>query len=217
MAGSRITIDVNGESVPAYLAGNGKRGVLVLHSWWGLNSFFEGLCERLAQWGYTVMAPDLNRGLVAKTPDEAQALMDARDSELVGDTVMAAVKALSARTGGQPVGVIGFSMGAAWTLIAAAHVPDKVGAAVVFYGAEMPDFSKFTAPVLAHHSDADEWESAEFVGAMRDAMHKAGVTATFHNYTGMPHWFVETDRPEYREDEANLAWERTKAFLAANL
>ncbi len=36
-----------------------RRGVLVLHSWWGLTPFFRRLCDRLAEVGYVALAPDL--------------------------------------------------------------------------------------------------------------------------------------------------------------
>ena len=35
------------------------RGVLVLHSWWGLTPFFRQLCDRLAEAGFVALAPDL--------------------------------------------------------------------------------------------------------------------------------------------------------------
>lgn len=69
MTGSRITFDVGGREVAAYCAQGpkGAPGVVVLHAWWGLNSFFEQLSDQIAGWGYTVLAPDLNQGSVATT------------------------------------------------------------------------------------------------------------------------------------------------------
>ena len=55
---------------PHYIAipksGSGP-GVLVLHSWWGLNPFFKGLCDRFADNGFVALAPDLYAGKVAAT------------------------------------------------------------------------------------------------------------------------------------------------------
>src|SRR5689334_16612887 len=53
------------------------RGVLVLHPWWGLNRDVENVCDRLAKAGYYAFAPDLFGGKVAKTEDEAKALVGA--------------------------------------------------------------------------------------------------------------------------------------------
>src|SRR5690242_16947030 len=78
MSGKKITFDVNGQPASGYLATPDQAnspGVLVLHAWWGLNSFFEDLCERLASEGFVVFAPDLYDGKIANTVPEAEQLM----------------------------------------------------------------------------------------------------------------------------------------------
>ena len=47
----------------------GERGreVLVLHAWWGLTPFFEGVCDRLAAEGFVAFAPDRYGGSTAAT------------------------------------------------------------------------------------------------------------------------------------------------------
>lgn len=217
-----IQIQVNDQPVNAYLAlpASGKGpGVLLLHAWWGLKPFFKQTCDQLAEQGFVVLAPDLYHGPVAATIDEAKALMEASDSQQMGATVMAAKNYLlahPARTG-EKLGAVGFSMGAGWSLVAATYDPEHFAAVVSFYGAGEADFSKLQAKFMGHFSDADEWESMEWVNWMADAMKTAGVDTTIFVYSGPAHWFAETDRPEYDPIAARLAWDRTFAFFKENL
>jgi carboxymethylenebutenolidase len=218
---TEIQLNVNGKSVNAYLAApeNGGPGVLVLHAWWGLKPFFKQVCDQLAEQGFTALAPDLYQGHVGKTIDEAKALLaefEQGDPDLMGNTVEAAKKYLSNLRAGQPIGVIGFSMGAAWSMIVAANATD-VSAVVLFYGAYAPDLSKMKAKVLGHFAEVDEWEPLDGVKAVEKEMHDAGVDVTLHIYPGAAHWFVESDRPEYDSAAASLAWSRTYEFLKENL
>ena len=211
---SEIKLDVNGKSVNAYLAApkDGGPGVLVLHAWWGLKPFFKQVCDQLAEQGFTAFAPDLRNGQIAKTIEEAKALMENSDDQLVGDTVMAAKDHLREMVKGK-IGVIGFSMGAAWALIVASDKPEQIAATVLFYGNGDADYGKITAKVMGHYSDNDEWEPNEYVENTFAEFKKAGVDATLHIYPGVAHWFVESDRPEYDSSAASLAWERTFEFL----
>jgi carboxymethylenebutenolidase len=53
---------------------------------------------------------------------------------------------------------------------------------------------------------------------LQQALQKAGKETSFYVYPGTGHWFFESDRPEaYQPAAAALAWERTIAFLGANL
>jgi len=215
---SEIQLKVNDKTTNAYLAEpqNGGPGILVLHAWWGLKPFFKQVCDQLAKQGFTVLAPDLYQGRIATTIDEAKALMEQRDSELMGDIVKAAKDRLASLSIGKPIGVIGFSMGAAWSLVVAENESD-VSAAVLFYGAGDADFSKVKAKVLGHFAETDEWEPLEYVNAMEAGMKAAGVDVTLHIYPKAGHWFVEEDRPEYDSASALLAWSRTYEFLRKNL
>lgn len=211
-------IQVNGQPVSAVLAvpesGSGP-GVLVLHAWWGLNTYFRDLCEQLAAQGYLVLAPDLYTGRVAATIEQAEEYLNATDPQQIGDTVMAARDFLLAHPAceSKTLGVIGFSMGAAWSLVAAAREPQKIGAVVLFYGAYEVEFDKVSAPVLGHFSPEDEWEPYDQIQALEGTMRQAGINVNFHSYPGQKHWFAETNRPEYDPESARLAWQRTFEFL----
>ena len=213
---SEIQLNVNDKKVNAYLADGQGPGILLLHAWWGLKPFFKQTCDRIAAQGFTVLAPDLRDGQIATTIDEAKALMEKSDGDLVAATVFTAKDYLQTLTKGK-LGLIGFSMGAAWALIVASAVPDQVGALVMFYGNEGVDYGKITAKVLGHYCVEDEWEPTEFVDNTFAEFAKAGVDAMRHTYPGTAHWFVEEDRPEYDSAAAQLAWSRTFTFLKENL
>jgi carboxymethylenebutenolidase len=213
---SDLTLELNASTARAYLAEpeNGGPGVLLLHAWWGLKPFFKQVCDQLAEQGFTVLAPDYYQGHVATTIEEADALREKIDQEIAGEIIKAAHDYLAAR--GQPIGVIGFSMGASWAVSVAAKESD-IAAVIQFYGAGLADFTNFKAKVLGHFSDVDEWEPLEWVNKMEAEMKSAGVDVTIHLYPGVAHWFVESDRPEYDAAASQLAWARTVAFLKENL
>ena len=213
---SEILLSVNDKKVKAYLANGGGPGVLVLHAWWGLKPFFKQVCDQLAEQGFTVLAPDLRDGQTAQTIDEAKALMEKSGGQFIGDVVMTAKDYLREMVKGE-IGAVGFSMGAAWALVAASYKPEQFAAIVLFYGNEGVDYGKITAKVMGHYSDNDEWEPNEFVENTFAEFKKAGVDATLHIYPGVAHWFVESDRPEYDAAAAQLAWDRTFEFLKKNV
>ena len=221
---SNIQLQVNDRSVNAYLAGpdGGGPGILALHAWWGLNPFFKQVCERLAAQGYVVLAPDMFNGSVSDTIDGAQkqaseAFGNGKMIEAIVATAREYLLAHPANTA-EKIGVLGVSFGAAWTLVAATHTPERFGAAVVFYGTAGPmDFTAMKAAFLGHYSDVDKEEPIEGIRDTEKAMREAGVDATFYMYPGLAHWFMEDDRPEYNPAAAKLAWERTFAFLKEKL
>ena len=216
---SEIKLDVNGQPVNAYLATpeNGGPGVLVLHAWWGLKPFFKQVCDRLAEQGFVALAPDMRNGQIAETIEAAKELMEKSDNQLIGDVVMAAKDYLLAHSEGEKIGVVGFSMGAAWALVVAGYDPDKIAATVLFYGIGEADFGKVKSKVQGHFSDNDEWEPMEGVRWLEQSLQDANVDKTFYIYPAVAHWFVEDDRPEYDSAAAQLAWDRTFEFLKKNL
>lgn len=215
---SEIQLKVNDRSANAYLASpkDGGPGILVLHAWWGLKPFFKQVCDQLAEHGYTVLAPDLYQGDLATTIDEAKVFHEKHENEFMGEIVKAAKNYLVSLQPGKPIGVMGFSMGAAWSMIVATKEPD-VSTVVLFYGAYAPDLSQMKAKVLGHFAEVDEWEPLDGIQAVEKEIEAAGLDVTFHIYPEVAHWFVESDRPEYDAAAAQLAWARTFEFLKKNL
>jgi carboxymethylenebutenolidase len=218
MSGQEVTFDMNGKPANGYLAlpaQSNAPGVLVLHAWWGLNSVFQKLCDRLAAEGFVAFAPDLNEGRVAKTIEEAKEIMSSLDGQRKHAVATAALDFLRSRpeVRNEPFSLIGFSMGAAWSLELASEHPEDIHKAVLFYGAGEGDFAKVKAEILGHYSDTDEWEDIDYVRSMESDLRNAGVKTNFHIYSQLPHWFFEEDRPEFNPQAADLAWTRTLEFL----
>src|SRR2546426_1676934 len=197
-----------------------RGGVLVLHAWWGLNDFFKSFANRLASQGFLALAPDLHDGVVAETVSEAKELHSKIKDERVKKLLMGAEDYLRSipSVSGHKIGVVGFSKGAAWSLLLSTLKPEKVGAVVVFYGSYTMDFSKAEASFLGHFSPEDEWEPIGDVRATEEKIRGAGREVSFHFYPGTKHWFFEENRPvEYNQDASDLAWKRTLELLDSKL
>jgi dienelactone hydrolase len=69
------------------------------------------------------------------------------------------LSALQAKAQSAPLGVIGFSLGAFWSLWLAQERPRSLAAAVVFYGSRADDYAKTRSAFLGHFADWDEYES----------------------------------------------------------
>ncbi len=198
-------------------------GVLVLHAWWGLNDIFRKFCDRLAQEGFVALAPDMFSGEIVRTVEEAEKHLNLFDEEkVVPPIVLSAVEELSRHpaVSGKGLGVVGFSMGAYWALWLAQQKPDLVRAVSLFYGTNggSGDFQQSNAAFLGNFAEKDPYESAATVEAMEKKLKEAHLPTTFYTYAGTGHWFFEEDRKEaYDAPAAQLAWERTAAFLHENL
>jgi len=193
-------------------------GVLVLHAWWGLNDTIKAFCTRLSDSGFMAFAPDLYHGKIADTIANAEKLSTALDADQtkVSADIAEAKKFLFEHPGqtSSDLAVIGFSLGAYFALDLAATSPEKIRSVVVFYGTGPADYSRSKAAFLGHFAEKDEYESQSNVDILEAALRKAGRPVTLFQYAGTGHWFFEPDRVQaYNQEAANLAWDRTLAFL----
>jgi carboxymethylenebutenolidase len=189
--------------------------VLVLHAWWGLNDFIRSFCNRLTAEGFTVFAPDLYNGRVVDTIPEAEALARALDDNQARLTVQEAIQLLlhHPHTRGDRLGVVGFSLGAAYAL----ELEENVAAAVVYYGTNAAEAIPSRLPLQGHFAGEDPYEPLEDVRALEATLRQRGKSVEFHYYPGTRHWFAETNRPEFHPPSADLAWQRMLTFLRREL
>ena len=208
---------------PGYLVvpeGGDVPGVLVLHSWWGLNSFFRKLCDRLADTGFVALAPDLYHGRVTSTIGGAKRLRSKLKRTVVERELIGATNYLrtSVATNEGKIGVVGFSLGANLALRLATLRPEDVGAVVLFCGIRNENYRAAKAAVLGHFAEKDEWQPLDQVRKLEKAIESARKDVTFHIYPNTGHWFFEKNllRP-YDRTAAKLAWRRTVRFLRTHL
>ena len=218
MSGRDITFDVEGKPANGYLVipdQSNAPGVLVLHAWWGLNPFFKELCDRLASEGFVAFVPDLNEGRIATTIDEAKQIMSELSNEWKGAVAGASIDFLRGQpeVREEPLALIGFSMGAAWSLLLASEHPKDIDKVVLFYGTEGAEFANIKAEILGHYSDVDEWEPLDGIRAMETDMRSAGLNPNFQIYPNVSHWFFEDDRPVFDPQAVEVAWKRTLEVL----
>jgi carboxymethylenebutenolidase len=214
MAMDQLEVDGQRVSVYAAAAAVDAPGVVVLHAWWGLNDDVKAFADRLAAAGFSVLAPDLYGGNVTAEIDEAKRLTGTVDEDAANAVALAAVDRLAGRSDGSSrVGVIGFSFGAHWAVWTATE-RDVVGASIVYYGTTGgPVLDRPGAPVLGHFAADDPFEGPDDVAAFEQSLRAAGRETTIHLYPGTGHWFAEPSRDAYREEAAELAFERTVEFL----
>lgn len=201
-------------SVPS---GGAGRPVLIVHSWWGLTSSFTRIADQLASRGFLVGCADLFDGATAATEAKARRLRQMKRRTPAYKLLQRSIQRLAAdaRSTGTVPAVIGFSMGAHWTVWLAQHPDPPISGAVLFYGARGGDFSKATAPLMAHFAETDAFVSASARRSMERAVNKRGLEYTAFDYPRTTHWFAESAHPAFSRTATRRALERTTEFLSA--
>ena len=222
----KVTFPSDGKPTAGYLAvpksGSGP-GVLVFQEWWGLVPHIERMCDRLAEVGFTALAPDMYSGRTTTNPDEAGRLMMALEVPRVAADVKGALDFLRKHKAcaSAKVGVTGFCLGGQLALWTACTYPARIGACVDFYGVHpnlQPDVAKLRAPLLGMFAEKDAYVNAEVVGALADRLTKAKKTFEFKTYEGVGHAFMNDSRKDaYDAEAARDAWNRTVDFFNAHV
>jgi carboxymethylenebutenolidase len=219
----------DGQTVQGYLAEpahpQGAPAVVVIQEWWGLNDQIRGVADRLAQAGYRALVPDLYRGKSTAEAEEAHHLMSSLNfGDAASQDVAGAVAYL--KTGSAKVGVTGFCMGGALTLLAVSMVPG-IDAGVVWYGCpplEFLDASRITAPLLGHFATQDSAFPIATIDALEVSLRGADVGFNFHRYLAQHGFANETAVgpqriafTKYDAAWAQIAWDRTFSFFGQHL
>jgi carboxymethylenebutenolidase len=197
-------------------AGAAAAGVLVVHDWYGLLPHVRAACDELAAAGLLAAAPDLYGGRTAADPGQAEALADAMDRPAAQAALDGAVGTLRDRSGGGPVGVLGWSLGGTYALFEA--TTGTADAAAIYYAAlDEEDAAKIRCPVLLHLAETDEFDPPEFYERFVAALRAAGTEVTVHTWPGTEHSFANRDVALHAPEQAAEAWSVTVRFLRDHL
>ena len=220
----------DGATVEGYLAEAAQPlgAVVVIQEWWGLNDQIRGVAERFASAGFTALVPDLYRGKSTVEAEEAHHLMTGLNfGEAASQDVRGAVAYLKGlKLGRGKVGVTGYCMGGALTVLAATMVPEA-DAAVVWYGMpplEYVDAARIKLPLQAHWATQDEFFKIEGVDGLEAKLRAAGVAYEGHRYLAHHAFANETaqgpariPQTQYDAAWAQQAWDRTMRFFGQTL
>lgn len=212
----------DGKTTPAYYASPEKLenapGIVVVSEWWGVTADMTSIADRYAELGYRVLVPDLFRGRTAAKGDEANHLMEGLDfGDAATHDVRGAIQHL--KKPGTKVGVTGYCMGGALTLLAAMHVPEA-DAAVVFYGYPPPeagDPATIKIPLQCHFAKHDEFFAPAGVEKLEERLKEGHVPCELFWYDAK-HAFANPNPPgnaglgHYDPAAAQLSWERAVRF-----
>ena len=206
---------------PANLRGKAP-AVLLAHESRGRTDYVEDVARRLAVAGYHALAPDFlspRGGTPATDADRAREIAGGLENDQVAaDAVSAMVWLLALPDGNGKVGAVGFAWGGSVVGRLAVLAP-ALAAGVVFYARppQPKDAAQIKAALLFHHA-AEDQKAIEAAPAFEAALKQAGKPFESHTYAGVGASFHnDTADKKFDAAAAQLAWERTLAFLKQRL
>jgi len=216
----------NGGTASGYLVvpeGGSGPGVVLVQEWWGLDPSIKEVGDRLGAAGFVALTPDLYHGELAQHTemDKAARLMTEMPPDRAARDMSGAVDYLAAHPAvlGDKLGVIGFCMGGMLTLILATLRPDRIGAAVPFYGfpqGEMePEWGSLAAVVRGHMAENDDFFGPDAARALEAKLQAQGKDVQFTVHPGTGHAFMGPHNALGTLDEelAEALWPQVTAFL----
>ena len=195
--------------------------VIVIHENRGLNPHIRDVARRMALEGFIALAPDFlsPAGGTPENEDQAREMIGKLDPAATAANAEASLQFLAKLDGANGnVGAIGFCWGGGLVNRFATKSPE-LKAGVAYYGAQPPaeDVPAIKAALMLHYAGLDERINAG-IEAYRKALEANGKAVEIHIYDGVNHAFNnDTSAARYDKAAADLAWQRTVAFLKKNL
>lgn len=197
--------------------------------------------QRLADYGYVVLVPDLfyragpyeplDPKVVFASGDVRAAighLFASTDNRRAGEDTEAFLAYLESRddVAGTKVGTTGYCMGGGISLTAAGTYPDRVGAAASFHGGNLASDSELSPHLLAPRMAArvyvagaenDDSYPPEMAERLEQALSDADVDHRCEIYAGAAHGWTMADFPVFNEAAAERHWDELVRLYADTL
>lgn len=211
--------------------------VLIWPDIWGLRPAFRQMADRLAGAGYAVLVVNpFYRSVKApvlpmdkKGTAEGFAIVRPMAGKLSRTVIQTDAKAFisfldtqKAVDAKRKMATTGYCMGGPITMVTAATVPSRVGAAASFHGGglatDKPDsphllIPKMKAQFLVATAEDDDQKVPQEKEMLRVGFAAAGLPAEIEVYTGTKHGWCPPDGRVYDEVQAERAWARMLALL----
>jgi len=217
MKSETLSFDTANGATSAYVAipdDSTQKAVIVIQEYWGLNEHIKDIARRYADEGFIAIAPDLYRGKLAATPEEAGKFMQALKIEDGLDTINSSVETARTKYDLSHFGITGFCMGGTYALRAACEL-EGFSAAAPFYG-DIPEeevLKKLTTPTIFVSATKDGWINTDKVATLEEAAEKYELPIHSVKYEA-DHAFFNNTRPEvYDETASRDAWALVTGFF----
>lgn len=205
-----------------------RPGVLIVHEWWGLNTFAKDRARQLAEAGYVAFAVDMyGDGRTTSEVPEAQRLATPfyQDRNMMRARAAAGLTLLQRQeqVDADQIAVIGYCFGGTVALeLARSGAP--VRGAVSFHGGlgtpDTEDAKKIRGKVLVLHGAVDPLVPPEEVAAFSKEMEDANVDYQLIAYGGAVHSFTNPRAGragipgvEYHREADERSWRHMMMFF----
>ncbi|HEY7785172.1 MAG TPA: dienelactone hydrolase family protein [Pyrinomonadaceae bacterium] len=192
--------------------------VILIQEWWGINDHIRDLAGRYAKEGYLCVAPDLYRGKLAKSADEASQMMHGLAIEDGMETIRQGIAETRKTYKLDSMGITGYCMGGTFALRAACEIPE-LAVSAPFYG-DIPEdevLKRLKVPTLFIAGSRDNWITPAKVNGLKEAARKYNLPVEAVSYDA-DHAFFNDTRPEvYNAEAAADAWRRVLDFFRKHL
>ena len=215
------------------------KGVILYMDAFGPREALYWMGQRIADAGYTVLVPDLYYRSGEYGPFNARtafseegsktrirAMMQTATQELTAQDGAAFIEALVREGVTGAIGTVGYCMGGARAITAAARYPERIKAAASFHGGNLASEAQDSPHRLAGQIKArvyvgvagiDNSFPPEQSARLAEAFRTGGVDHAVENYVGMAHGWTVPDHSVYDKDGSERHFKRLLTLLDETL